>query len=293
VTDPERVGASETLLDSVRERFARDGVVVLAGLFDPRREIAPIQREIQRIISLVADRHGIDVGLGISDSPCGAPSFASGYRTLIACDRRLGGVVYDAVKQLPSFVRLVASSKLGDIVQHLRPGSMPAVAAGGYGIRIDNPGEDRFRAEWHQEYVSQLRSPAGIVFWTPLQDMTAALGPVEVCVGSHHLGVLPVERLDDSGRRGAYAIALADAESVTSRFEQIAPKIAVGDTIALDFRTIHRSGFNLTDQARWSMQSRWFDFTEPIGRQIDWVGSFATGTAFADVHPELLAGAAL
>jgi hypothetical protein len=270
----------------LRDRFAADGVIMLEGLFDRQRDIAPIQHDIGRIISLVAEQHGIDGG----NSSFTPEQFGVGYEKLIAVDRHLGSIVYDAVKQLPSFVRLVSSATLADVVKTLRPCAMPGLAGGGFGVRIDNPDEHRFRAEWHQEYVSQLRSPAGFVFWTPLQDMSAQLGPVEICVGSHRRGVLPVEHLDDDQRSGAYAIALANATTVVAGHRQIAPIVAVGDVLVLDFRTIHRSGFNVTDRARWSMQSRWFDFTEPVGRQIGWAGSFASGTAFADVHPELAVG---
>lgn len=78
------------------------------------------------------------------------------YPRLIAKNHSWGGEVYDAVKQIPAFMRLVSNAANDEVFSVLRPGSVPGLAAGGYGIRIDNPGEEKFRAQWHQEFSSQL-----------------------------------------------------------------------------------------------------------------------------------------
>jgi hypothetical protein len=58
---------------------------------------------------------------------------------MIALNRSFGSEVYDAIKQIPAFIRLLADDTHEDLFRQLRPGSFPAIAAGGYGIRIDNP----------------------------------------------------------------------------------------------------------------------------------------------------------
>jgi hypothetical protein len=208
---------------------------------------------------------------------------------LIQVDRGLGSIVYDAVKQLAAFTRLVHGPNHAAVFQALRPDCTPGVAGGGSGIRIDLPGEDRYRAEWHQEFPAQFRSARGLVFWSPLRSLTPALGPVEICVGSHHLGALPVRDVSgETSQSGAYALRLAD-ESVVNRYEPIAPLLEVGDLLVMDFFTLHRSGWNTSDRARWTMQARWFDFRDPLGVSIGWVGSFAAGKGVGDVLPELFA----
>ena len=96
-------------------------------------------------------RHSVS----ISRDPFEGDNFDSGYLELIAINRDFGGEVYDLVKQIPSFLRLIASTKSEQLFCHLRNTDAPGIGAASYGIRIDNPFEDKFRSHWHQEFISQ------------------------------------------------------------------------------------------------------------------------------------------
>lgn len=132
--------------------FENDGFVLLPGFYDFESEIAPIQEGIRQIVELSARRHGLTVDC---DTPLAA--MTRGYMTLISTDRSIGSEIYDAVKQIPAFMRLVMDRRNEAVFKKLRAGSIPGIAAGGYGIRIDNPREHTFRAPWHQEFPAQLR----------------------------------------------------------------------------------------------------------------------------------------
>lgn len=249
-------------------------------------EIRPIQRGVYDVIgrvmkreALTDNRHGFD-----------AENFDQGYQDLIQKDRSLGGVVYDAVKQIPAFMRLCSSSKLETLFGSLRPGSQPGLAAGGYGIRIDNPNEEQFRAPWHQEYPSQLRSLNGLVYWSPLVDISKDLGPVQIAVKSHLEGPIPVYTSDpkNPNKRGAYALILKDEAALLAKYEKIAPLCKPGDLIVMDYHLVHASGRNVGRRSRWSMQLRYFDFSESTGISHGWKGSFAEGVDFGTIHPELV-----
>lgn len=270
-----------------REAFARDGFLIVPGFFQRERDLLPVQRAIHRICWLVARTRG----LAIDQPPFDAADFDAGYRLLIAQDRSAGGVVYDAVKQIPAFLRLVSDPRLEAIFRELRPGATVGVAAGGSGIRIDNPGEDRFRADWHQEYPAQLRSLDGLVFWSSLVPLTEEMGPVRFCVGSHRDGLVPVHPVnpDAVDKTGAYGLTLADRDARIARYDQRSPLPCLGDLVIIDFLTLHCSGHNRSGRARWSMQVRYFNFEDPTGMQMDWQGSFAAGKDFRVVHPELVA----
>lgn len=276
---------SPTLLsEEQREVFSRDGVLILPGFYDLQRDILPVQRGIHDIIGLVLDKYR----LPIEQKPFSAETFDSGFQALISANRAYGGEVYDAVKQIPGFIRLVAHPLHDQLFRELRgASSIPGVAAGGYGIRIDNPGEDRFRAHWHQEYPAQLRSLDGLVFWSPLLPITEQLGPVRFCLGSHQQGPVPVCSQEVGGRTDAYALVLHQEQERIARYRQVAPLTMPGDLVVVDFLVLHASGFNRAERSRWSMQLRYFNFCDPTGRSHGWKGSYAAGVDFRTVHPEL------
>ncbi|MFC4861476.1 phytanoyl-CoA dioxygenase family protein [Pseudomonas sp. JS3066] len=268
------------------EAFQRDGLLIVPGFYDLERDILPIQRGIYDIIGLVIDKYR----LPISRLPFSAETFDSGYQALIAANRAYGGEVYDAVKQIPAFVRLVAHPLHDCLFRELRgEQALPGVAAGGYGIRIDNPGEERFRANWHQEYPAQLRSLDGLVYWSPLLEVSEALGPVQFCLASHRDGLVPVHASGSGGKTQAYALTLQDEQARIARYAQVAPLTEPGDLVIVDFLLLHASGFNRAQRSRWSMQLRYFNFNEPTGRAHGWKGSFAAGVDFRSIHPELCA----
>jgi|TARA_B100001971_G_scaffold204053_1_gene219777 hypothetical protein len=264
--------------------FSRDGFLGVPGFYDLAADIEPIQHGIHRVIGLLLEKHGLP-----PVPPFAPNTFDAGYLDLIAKDRALGGVVYDAVKQLSAFVRFVTHPEHERLLRQLRGTNLAGVAAGGSGIRIDNPGEEKYRAGWHQEYPAQSRSLDGLVFWSPLVPVTEALGPVEFCVGSHSAGPVPVRTrdLEHPEKAGAYALVLADEAERVARYGHVAPLTKPGDLVIIDYLTLHRSGENCSDRARWSMQIRWFNFCEPTGLRLGWPGSFAVGNDLRTLHPEL------
>ena len=275
------------LTDEQLEDFNRDGVVVMKGFYDLAADIIPIQKGIYEIIGLVINKYG----LAIERPPFTSSNFDAGYQDIIAANRAYGGEIYDAVKQIPAFVRHVGSRRHENIFRELRPGSVPAVAGGGYGIRIDNPGEECFRANWHQEYPAQLRSLDGVVYWSPLVNITPELGPVEFCLASHSDGPVPVLTHDPRNRdkTGAYSLTLENEDELLKRYEHVAPLTEPGDLVIIDFLVLHASGKNCANRSRWSMQFRYFNFNEPTGINHGWKGSYAAGIDFRDIHPELCA----
>jgi len=275
----------EFLSNEQSAQFARDGLLVLPGFYDLERDITPVQRGIHEVIGQVMARHGVrDLR-----PPFEAANFDVGYLDLIRGERAWGGEVYDAVKQIPAFVRLVAHPVHEQLMRILRPGSLPGIAGGGCGIRIDNPHEDCFRTHWHQEYPAQLRSLDGLVMWSPLVPITPDIGPVQFCPGSHREGAQPVFGSDpnDPARVGAYALMLRNEAALLARYPRIEPLCRPGDLLLVDFLLLHASGHNRAERSRWSMQFRYFNFCEPTGRSHAWRGSYAAGVDFRSVHPEL------
>jgi hypothetical protein len=279
------VNASLPLNSQQLAEFARDGILIVKGFYDRKAQILPIQRGIYDLIGEVLKRHN----LADEREPFAPEHFDDGYQRLIGINRAWGGEIYDAVKQLPPFYRLISAQVHDAIFRQLRPASVPGLAAGGYGIRIDNPNEEKYRALWHQEYPAQLRSVDGLVFWSPLVPVTLPMGPVIFCPGSHREGPLPVHSADpdQSGRSGAYSLALWEEDRILARYEKVTPLTEPTDLVIVDFLVLHASGHNRSTRSRWSMQFRYFNFADPVGRSHAWKGSFAAGVDFRSIHPEL------
>ena len=276
-----------TLTAGQIDQFQRDGIIVLKGFYETSDDLLEVQKGIYDVIGLVIARHDLD----LPRPPFSAERFDAGFMALVARDRAFGAEVYDAIKQIPAFRRMVSDGRHSEIFRQLRNESLPGIAGGGSGIRIDLPGEDEFRAGWHQEYPAQLRSMDGLVFWAPLVPITESLGPVRFCLRSHVDGPVPVHRNDprQPNKRGAYSLVLQNEEQRVGRYEQVAPLTNPGDLVLIDFLLLHSSGHNRGNRPRWSMQFRYFNFNDATGIRIGWQGSFAAGKDFGEVHPELCA----
>ncbi|MBV1870599.1 MAG: phytanoyl-CoA dioxygenase family protein [Gammaproteobacteria bacterium] len=263
------------------DQFKCNGVLLINNFYDYEKDILPIHKYIYKLIGLVIKNHNLD----IKQEPFSKLNFDSGYQDLINTNRECGAVIYDAIKQIPAFIRLLAHPAHEALFRDLFPTGMPGIAGSGFGMRIDNPQEERFRADWHQEYLSQLRSLNGIVLWSPLLKITEEIGPVEVCIGSQKEGVLQVTS-KDSEKKGAYALKLVNESNIIQKYKTCAPVSSPGDVIILDWHVVHRSGENISNRSRWSMQMRYFDFMETSGIKLNWQGSFATNKNFKKIHPE-------
>ena len=267
------------------QSFNQEGYLIIPDFYEGEDEITPIQKAVYDIIGIVAKKYSIKI-----DRPSFSPdTFDEGYLDVIKINRNYGGEIYDAVKQIPAFIRLVSSKKNEAIFKELRPNSFAGVAAAGYGLRINNPYEDKYRANWHQEYPSQLRSLDGLVFWSPLVRVTQEIGSVMICPGSHVEGAVPVYTHDprNKEKQGAYSLVLQHEEALIAKYNQIAPLSKPNDLIVMDFLVLHASGYNVGSRALWSMQFRFFNYLETTGISNGWKGGFTSGVDFRTLHPEL------
>ncbi|MBD2315390.1 MAG: phytanoyl-CoA dioxygenase family protein [Pseudanabaena sp. M135S2SP2A07QC] len=266
--------------------FKEHGYAVIKGFYDCRLEIEPIQYGIWKILKILFAKYHIE----IESKEFSPDTFDYGYQKLITVNRKYGGEVYDAIKQIPAFMRLISLEKNDQIFMQLRNTNTPAIAAAGYGIRIDNPHEEKYRSLWHYEYRDQLRSIDGIVFWSPLVSLTSEMGPVQICPRSHFGGLRRsyLNDPDNPEKTGAYAMRLENEEALIAQYGIVAPLSEPGDMVLIDFLTLHSSGVNISERSRWSMQFRYFSFEDPSGININWTGCVANGIQLKDIHPELV-----
>lgn len=264
-----------------KENFNAYGYLVVRDFFDIKLEIRPIQEDIKTIICLVAKQHNVlftDTG-----------KWWDGYLELQKKDRKLSSIVYDAVKQLASLHKLMASDKVIKSIKYLRGGCI-GIARNGFGIRIDDPQDIKYKTNWHQDYSGQLRSPLGVTLWSPLMDVSPELGPVTFARSSHLEGVFPIRTIDRNFpdiKVNADAYNFDNEDEIVNKYVLDTPLINAGDAVFIDFLNAHRSGHNFAEHSRWTMQLRYFDFTEEVGLSHGWSGGIASNVDFKKIHPEM------
>lgn len=258
--------------------FREHGYLYVKDFYDAETEVRPIQETVYRLIGLLAEDHGITL-----DRPPFSPEhFDAGLSVLLRENRALVGVLYDACKKIPAYIRLACHPAHEAYMAALLGSDMPGFACRGYGIRMDNPGEEYYLTQLHQDYVSQLCSQAGVVFWSPLRVTGPALGQVRIYPGSHRNGVFPIRKTAHNSR----GLEIDGEAEIRARYGPITPEVAVGDCVIIHFLTLHESQPNRSEATRWAMISRYFDFLEEGGRKIGWKGGIAEGHYFDAIHPE-------
>lgn len=266
------------------ERYKRDGFLVMKGLFNHQA----IHEALMALDQLLAARDGAPLG----DPATLAVSIHARIARLALRDRRELGTVYDAARKVLPFWRLLGSERMGEVVAQLLETPFVGVAFRGAGVRFDLPQEDRWRSEWHQEYHSQISSPRGLVAWFGLSQVDLSMGPVELSVGSHVEGILPVVCLDPLNRNKDYTqtFAIHRVEEIVRRYPVASFETEPGDAVFLDFLLLHRSGFNRSSagRSRLTCQVRYFDMNEATSIRHGWIGGWQDGGNFATLHPELV-----
>lgn len=265
-------------------RYRRDGFLVARSLL-PETTILRTLVAIDRLVAAKAP------DLAPSPPHLVRSEIHGKLRTLAARDRRALGMVYDAARKVVPFWELLASPVLAAAASALLETEDAGLAFRGAGIRLDLPGEHRWRSTWHQEYHAQISSPRGFVAWIPFVDVTEAMGPVEIARGSHEVGVLPVVAHDPLNRGKDYTktFEIPDAAQVAAQHPLASVETHPGDVVFLDFLTLHQSGWNRSgDRVRITGQARFFDMAHPTAIEHGWVGGLHEGGDFTALHPELV-----
>ena len=261
-----------------RKSFLETGYLYVEQLYD-LKDVAAVQKDVYRLIDLIVKTHEVP----IERRSFPEAEFDTGLDILCRDHRPLVGALYEAVKKLPSFVSLIMSSRNRQVSEWLLDSTFIGVANRGFGMRMDHPNEDTYLTQLHQDYPSQLCSPAGLVFCSPLRDVRSDMGPVAVYEGSHKKGILPVEVTSE----GSYGLQMHEPTAALEGYVIVCPEVMVGDVVILDMLNVHRSTPNRSDRTRWTMISRYFDFTEATGCSNGWKGGLQEGNSFATLHPDL------
>lgn len=272
--------AESSLVAEHRARYAEDGFVVVRNLL-PKVELLRLLAGLDRLICAKLP------GALLSREDRLQDEIHAKLARLAQCDRPALGRVYDAARKLLPFWGLV--HRVGQVYQDLTGALEPGVAHRGCGIRLDLPGEHRWRSEWHQEYHSQMSSLDGATAWFGLVPVNSDMGPVEFLRGSKAAGLLSVHCPDPRNVDRDYTrtFVLEAPDALAANYPTVQVETGLGDVVFLNFLTVHRSGWNRSpDRSRISCQVRLFDMADPRAAAQNWLGGWQDGADFTQLHPD-------
>ena len=103
-----------------------------------------------------------------------------------------------------------------------------------------------YRIGQHRDYYSVAQSTNDCVIWTPLIDLTPDIGPLEISPGSHKVPFKFNKFQNSFGLE-------------KGKWDFIPVDLGVGDAVIFDVKLVHRSGNNVSNKVRWSINFRFSD----------------------------------
>jgi ectoine hydroxylase-related dioxygenase (phytanoyl-CoA dioxygenase family) len=163
----------------------------------------------------------------------------------------LSRAYYEVFPTAASVIGLVADENLLSLAREVSIGhplasTLPA-------LRIDRPKNNRWNTPAHQDVWYAMLSDNCATFWCPMLPVTNEMGPLWAIPGSHQLGVLPIKRFSNENP----FTTLRDFPDL-----DFVPLLLKDDEILLFNQClVHKSGENLSDRARLTLQMRYNDLS--------------------------------
>lgn len=267
-------------IEQVASIYERHGVAVARGGVESEL-VEQFRRCLERVIS------GRLRSLGEAD---GAPSLDTGYLRLKARNPALAGELVMVAREALAYFHVAASRRLNGLVSRVAGSSLLHMVPDSCIARIDGRDDDARSFDWHYDFSYNAMSENAVTCWIPVTPVDDAMGPLRILPGSHRV-IRPVRLLRELANvpfTGPKRIQL-DAPDVAA-FERDSvdlPPVGPGDVVLLHALTLHRSGRNGTDRARWIINPRYSDLLDAKVVARGWNVSRARNSfVFGEIYPE-------
>jgi ectoine hydroxylase-related dioxygenase (phytanoyl-CoA dioxygenase family) len=170
-------------------------------------------------------------------------------------ERRKISILYDMFRHTSIFWRLIYSESVIETISSLsKLNSCDFVPSNHCVFRMDIPGEDKHVFGWHQDYPYNMLGFNALTLWLPLNEISIDMGPV-VFYQKAVEEILPVSFTNKfNGNPNAF-VDSTTAQKLESN--KTCFPLKFGDCVVFDALTPHRSGVNLSDKARLTIQGRY------------------------------------
>ncbi len=248
------------------ESFDRDGFLIL-DLFS-EDEIHHFKEALRRLIRSNIQRASENNSAILNAVPEGE-EFDTGLFELGKIDHMFQSDIYDCMPQIPQFMQIATKpDKCAYVNQLLKKDSYSPLYCSIMRCRINEPSDDRFLYEWHQETFHTIPESRYIQTWAPLVwDATPEIGAIEVRVGSHKEGIFKqgyFHTTDDPNIIPILTIREEDLE----KYPVKSVNIKLGQCLLFDGKLVHRSGQNKTSHVRYTLVGTYHDIETPQFRPM-------------------------
>ncbi|KFM20104.1 1-deoxypentalenic acid 11-beta-hydroxylase protein [Marine Group I thaumarchaeote SCGC AAA799-P11] len=240
------------------EHYEKEGFFIV-------RNLIPIQRIdtlLESVFELYCKYSGKSEDFKDIEKPWNTELFHQKLIELRKNNSESFGAIYDSLKTCLSLNQLVSDDTITDYVSQFLRKKQSEISMSDPVVRLDPPRDTRNIHGWHQDrsYFPQNRDGHnGLVCWAPLNKATIENGAIHVCPESHKEGLLQLkaeEKKDES-----YTTRFVIPEDIVKKYKDIIVELNPGDAVFFDMLLFHRSGDNISNEIRMSIQCRFHTAT--------------------------------
>ena len=235
------------------EQYEKNGFVIVKNIIP----ISRIQVLFKSIIKMYCKYSGDAEDFKDFEEPWNSDLFHQKMREFRKNDPQSFGAMYDTLRTNLSLMQLVADDVLVDSAAQFLRRKPEEISMSDPVVRLDVPGDDRNAHGWHQEraYFPHNRDGLhGMVCWIPLFDCNKENGTIHVCRGSHQEGLVNAVRKKKTSVSETTRIAVP--EDYVKKYEPIIVEAKQGDAVFFNMLLFHRSGENISNKLRITVQNR-------------------------------------
>ncbi len=236
------------MMNNIMEKFRKNGYIILKNFFS-KDELNAIYKEAKLLFAIQIERVlGIKVDIEDKDvfEKAMFDFFEKDFDAFVNTGKQ--------VQHTLSFHRLGTDQRILDLLKEIGI-EMPSIAvrpAMQFNSRYLSKGGSHWKLGAHQDWRNGQGSLDSVVIWFPLVDCGDDLGSLQVIPQSHKEGLLQAA---STGYLGTIDDEIPDENFISTSFEK-------GDLILFSAFLIHRSGNNITQNIRWSIQYRYNNLAE-------------------------------
>jgi hypothetical protein len=244
-------------LSQIINDYNKNGYSVLRNIV-PHGRIDALLENIYKLYR----KYSTDTELDKLESPWKSGLFHKKLIEFRKEEPKLFGAIYDSLKTSLTLTQLVSDDIIVDNIAKFLKVEPGDVSISEPMCRLDVPDDKRNALEWHQErsFFPQNRDGLhSLVCWIPLTDVTEEMGAIHISPESHTSGLLVPTQNEKKSELSTRQISVP--EEYVKKYEDLVVTVHVGDVVFFNMLLFHRSGVNISDKVRFSVQSRFHTAT--------------------------------